>query len=110
MIPQPITKTIDLGDGRTITIETGKLAKQADGSVVLRQGETMLLATVVSAPEAKEGVDFMPLTVDYRENYAAAGKFPGGFFKREARPSEYEILISRLIDRAMRPMFPDNYH
>lgn len=110
MIPTPITKTIDLGDGRLITIETGKLAKQADGSVVLRQGETMLLATVVSAKEAKEGVDFMPLTVDYRENYAAAGKFPGGFFKREARPSEYEILVSRLIDRAMRPMFPDNYH
>ncbi len=99
-----------MGDGRTITIETGKLAKQADGSVVVKQGETMLLATVVSAKEAKEGIDFMPLTVDYRENYAAAGKFPGGFFKREARPSEYEILISRLIDRAMRPMFPDNYH
>jgi polyribonucleotide nucleotidyltransferase len=99
-----------MGDGRTIIIETGKLAKQADGSVIVRQGETMLLATVVSAKEAKEGVDFMPLTVDYRENYAAAGKFPGGFFKREARPSEYEILISRLIDRAMRPMFPDNYH
>lgn len=99
-----------MGNGRVITIETGKLAKQADGSVVVRQGETMLLATVVSAKEAKEGVDFMPLTVDYRENYAAAGKFPGGFFKREARPSEYEILISRLIDRAMRPMFPDNYH
>lgn len=110
MIPTPITKTIDLGDGRIITIETGKLAKQADGSVVLRHGETMLLATVVSAKEPKAGVDFMPLTVDYRENYAAAGKFPGGFFKREARPSEYEILISRLIDRAMRPMFPDNYH
>ncbi len=110
MIPNPISKSIDLGEGRIITLETGKLAKQADGSVVLRHGETMLLATVVSAKEAKEGVDFMPLTVDYRENYAAAGKFPGGFFKREARPSEYEILISRLIDRAMRPMFPDNYH
>ena len=110
MKPNPITVTIPLGHDRTITIETGKLAKQADGSVVLKCGGTMLLATVVSNKEAKEGVDFMPLTVDYRENYAAAGRFPGGFLKREARPSEYEILISRLIDRAMRPMFPDNYH
>ncbi len=110
MKPNPITKTIDLGNGKTISIESGKLAKQADGSVVVRCGETMLLATVVSAKEAKAGVDFMPLTVDYRENYASAGRLPGGFLKREARPSEYEILISRLIDRAMRPMFPDNYH
>ncbi len=110
MVPNQITKSIDMGDGKTITVETGKLAKQANGSVVVRHGETMLLATVVSAKEAKEGIDFMPLTVDYRENYAAAGRFPGGFLKREARPSEYEILISRLIDRAMRPMFPDNYH
>ncbi|MEZ5013315.1 MAG: polyribonucleotide nucleotidyltransferase [Chitinophagales bacterium] len=108
--PEPIVQTIDMGNGRTISIETGKLAKQADGSVVVKDGETMLLATVVSNKEAKEGVDFMPLTVDYRENYASAGRFPGGFLKREARPSEYEILISRLIDRALRPMFPDDYH
>ncbi|MFN0274795.1 MAG: polyribonucleotide nucleotidyltransferase, partial [Chitinophagales bacterium] len=105
-----VTKTFDFGDGRTITIETGKLAKQADGSAVVRMGNTMLLATVVSAKEAKDEIDFMPLTVDYRENYASAGRFPGGFLKREARPSEYEILISRLIDRALRPLFPDNYH
>jgi polyribonucleotide nucleotidyltransferase len=103
-------KTFDIGDGRIVEIETGKLAKQADGSVVVKMGQTMLLATVVSAQEAKPGVDFMPLTVDYQEKYAAAGKFPGGFFKREARPSEYEILISRLIDRALRPLFPDDYH
>ncbi len=105
-----ITKTITMADGTEISIETGKLAKQADGSVVVRQGDTMLLATVVSNKDAKEGVDFMPLSVDYREMYASTGKFPGGFFKREARPSEYEILISRLIDRALRPLFPDNYH
>lgn len=110
MKPNPITIEVPLGKGKSVTIETGKLAKQADGSVVLRCGETMLLATIVSAKEAKDGVDFMPLTVDYRENYAAAGRYPGGFLKREARPSEYEILISRLIDRAMRPMFPDDYH
>lgn len=105
-----ITKSIDLGDGRTIDIETGKLAKQADGSVVVRMGDTMLLGTVVANPNAKDDVDFMPLTVDYREKYAAAGKFPGGFFKREARPSETEILVSRLIDRALRPLFPDDFH
>jgi len=99
-----------LPDGREISIETGKLAKQADGSIVLRLGDTMLLATAVSAKEAKDGVDFMPLTVDYREKYAAAGKFPGGFFKREARPSEYEILTMRLVDRALRPLFPEDYH
>lgn len=110
MKPNPITIDVPLGKGRTVSIETGKLAKQADGSVVVRCGGTMLLATVVSAKEAKEGIDFMPLTVDYRENYAAAGRYPGGFLKREARPSEYEILVSRLIDRAMRPMFPDDYH
>jgi len=99
------------GDGnRTITIETGKLAKQADGSVVVRCGDTMLLATAVSSKDAKEGTDYMPLSVDYQEKYASAGRFPGGFFKREARPSEYEILISRLIDRALRPLFPDDYH
>ena len=110
MKPLAITKRINLGNGKDITLETGQLAKQADGSVVVRQGDTMLLATVVSAPEAKDGVDFMPLTVDYREKYAAAGKFPGGFFKREARPSEYEILVMRLVDRALRPLFPDDYH
>ena len=96
--------------GKEISIETGKLAKQADGSVVVRMGDTMLLATVVAAPEAKEGVDFLPLTVDYREKYSAAGRFPGGFFRREARPSENEILIMRLVDRALRPLFPDDYH
>jgi len=104
------TKTIDLGDGKPITLETGKLAKQADGSVMLRTGDTMLLATVVSNKEAKEGVDFLPLTVDYREKYASAGRFPGGFFKREARPSTDEILTMRLVDRALRPLFPDDYH
>ncbi|MCE2682875.1 MAG: polyribonucleotide nucleotidyltransferase [Cryomorphaceae bacterium] len=96
--------------GKEISVETGKLAKQADGSVVVRMGDTMLLATVVAAPEAKEGVDFLPLTVDYREKYSAAGRFPGGFFRREARPSESEILIMRLVDRALRPLFPDDYH
>jgi len=105
-----IIKTIDLGDGRTISIETGKLAKQADGSVVIRMGHTMLLATVVSAKEAKEDMDFMPLSVDYKEKYASLGRFPGGFMKREARPTDYEILISRLVDRALRPLFPDDYH
>lgn len=105
-----IKKLFDFGDGRIIELETGRLAKQADGAVVLKMGSTMLLATVVSAQDAREGVDFLPLTVDYQEKYAAAGKFPGGFFKREARPSEYEILISRLIDRALRPLFPDDYH
>ncbi|HZH70951.1 MAG TPA: polyribonucleotide nucleotidyltransferase [Mariniphaga sp.] len=104
------TKTIDLTDGRSITIETGKLAKQADGSVVVRMGETMLLATVVSAKEANEDVDFMPLSVDYREKFSAAGRFPGGFLKREGRPSDDEILIARLVDRALRPLFPDDYH
>jgi len=96
--------------GKEISVETGKLAKQADGSVVVRMGDTMLLATVVAAPDAKEGVDFLPLTVDYREKYAAAGRFPGGFFRREARPSETEILVMRLVDRALRPLFPDDYH
>ena len=105
------TKTIDFGDGRDpITIETGKLAKQAHGSVVVRQGDTMLLATVVAAENAKEGIDFLPLTVEYREKYAATGRFPGGFFKREARPYDDEILTARLIDRALRPMFPDDFH
>ena len=105
-----ITQSFDLPDGRTITIETGKLAKQADGSVVIKIGNTMLLATVVSAQEAREDVDFMPLSVDYKEKYASTGKFPGGFFKREGRVTEYEILISRLVDRALRPLFPEDYH
>ena len=105
-----ITHSFDLGDGRMITLETGKLAKQADGSVVVKMGDTMLLATVVSAKDAKPGVDFLPLSVDYQEKFAAAGRFPGGFFKREAKLSDYEVLISRLVDRALRPLFPDDYH
>ncbi|MCK9156042.1 MAG: polyribonucleotide nucleotidyltransferase [Paludibacteraceae bacterium] len=105
-----ITKTIELSDGRTITIETGKLAKQADGAVVVRMGNTMLLATVCSAKDAVPGTDFMPLTVEYKEKYGAFGRFPGGFTKREGRSSDYEILISRLVDRALRPLFPDDYH
>lgn len=105
-----ITKKFDLGDGREVTIETGKLAKQADGSVVVRMGDTMLLATVCCKKEAAENVDFMPLQVEYQEKYAALGRFPGGFFKRESRPSEYEILIARLVDRALRPLFPADFH
>ncbi len=110
MMYKATRKVISLGDDREIIIETGKLAKQADGSVVVQQGDTMLLATVVAAKEAKEDCDFMPLQVDYKEKYAAAGRFPGGFLKREARPSDSEILVSRLIDRALRPLFPSNYH
>lgn len=102
--------TIDLGGGREIEISTGKLAKQADGSVVVKQGNTMLLATVVSAQEAKPGVDFLPLSVDYQEKYAATGRIPGGFLRREARLSDYEVLICRLVDRALRPLFPEDYH
>lgn len=105
-----ITKTVSLPDGRTITIETGKLAKQADGAVTLRMGNTVLLATVCAAKDAVPGTDFMPLQCDYRERYSAAGRFPGGFTKREGRPSDYEILTSRLVDRALRPLFPSNYH
>jgi polyribonucleotide nucleotidyltransferase len=105
-----IEKTIDLGNGRTITLETGRLARQADGSVLLKMGNTMLLATVVSAKDAKEDTDFMPLSVEYKEKYASLGRIPGGFLKRESRPSDYEILISRLVDRALRPLFPDDYH
>lgn len=104
------TVRFTMPNGEEVSIETGKLAKQADGSVVVKQGNTMLLATVVSNKDFKEGTDFLPLTVEYREKYAAAGKFPGGFFKREARPSDMEILIARLIDRALRPLFPDDYH
>jgi len=110
MIPKVFQEVIDLGDGRTITIETGKLAKQADGSVVVRMGDAMLLATAVSARTSNPGVDFLPLTVDYREKFAAAGRFPGGFFKREARPSDSEVLTMRLVDRVLRPLFPDDYH
>jgi polyribonucleotide nucleotidyltransferase len=110
MIPNVTKETIDLGDGRTITIETGKLAKQADGSVVVRCGDCMLLATAVSARTSNPAVDFLPLTVDYREKFAAAGRFPGGFFKREARPSDSEVLTMRLVDRVLRPLFPDDYH
>jgi len=105
-----VTKKIDLGNGKEITIETGKLAKQADGAVVVRIGDTMLLATAVSNKDAKEDMDFLPLTVDYREKFAATGRFPGGFLKREARPSDEEILTMRLIDRALRPLFPSDYH
>ncbi|MDE6366896.1 MAG: polyribonucleotide nucleotidyltransferase, partial [Muribaculaceae bacterium] len=107
---RPIKKTIALPDGREITLETGKLAKQADGAVELRMGNTMILATVVSAKEAGEGVDFMPLTVEYKEKFSSNGRFPGGFLKREGRASDYEILTARLIDRVLRPLFPDNYH
>jgi polyribonucleotide nucleotidyltransferase len=109
MIPKTFTQEIRFEDGRTITIETGKLAKQADGSVVVRMGDCMLLATAVSARKASP-VDFLPLTVDYREKFAAAGRFPGGFFKREARPSDNEVLTMRLVDRVLRPLFPKDYH
>lgn len=110
MIPQLFVENIDLGDGRNITIETGRLAKQADGSVVVRIGKTVILGTVVAAKKASPGIDFLPLTVDYREKFAAAGRFPGGFFKREARPSDSEVLTMRLVDRVLRPLFPSDYH
>lgn len=104
------SKTFDFGDGKQISLETGKLAKQADGSVVLRMGNTMLLATVVASQDAREGVDFLPLSVDYQEKFASVGRIPGGFLKREARLSDYEILICRIVDRAIRPLFPEDYH
>lgn len=110
MKPTVITKTCKLPDGREISIETGKLARQADGAVVLKMGNTMILATVVANHEAKEGIDFLPLSVDYQEKFAATGKIPGGFLKRESKLSDYEILISRLVDRAIRPLFPSDYH
>ena len=110
MTPTIISKTCKLPDGREITIETGKLARQADGSVVLRMGKTMILATVVSNKDGVEGADFLPLSVDYQEKFASTGKIPGGFLKREGRLSDYEILISRLVDRAIRPLFPEDYH
>ena len=102
------SKSCKLPDGREISIETGKLARQADGSVVLRMGNTMLLATVVSSQQGKEGADFLPLSVDYQEKFASTGKVPGGFLKRESKLSDYEVLISRLVDRAIRPLFPTN--
>ncbi len=110
MLYNETIKVIPLGDDREITISTGKLAKQADGAVVVKQGDTMLLATVVAAKDAKPETDFMPLSVEYKEKYAAAGRYPGGFLKREARPSDSEILVARLIDRALRPLFPSDYH
>src|SRR5690606_11503308 len=106
MIPQAIKETITLADGREITIETGKLAKQADGSVVVRMVDTVLLATVVANKEANAGVEFLPLTVDYREKFYSGGRIPGNFFRREARPSDEEILTMRLVDRVLRPLFP----
>ncbi|WP_144280842.1 polyribonucleotide nucleotidyltransferase [Chryseobacterium echinoideorum] len=109
-VPQAITEMITLADGREITIETGKLAKQADGSVVVKMGGTMLLATIVANKEANPGVDFLPLTVDYREKFYAGGKIPGNFFRREARPSDQEILTMRLVDRVLRPLFPEDFH
>lgn len=109
MLQQPIRKTFDIGDGREITIETGRLARQADGSVTVSMGKCMILATVVANKEPKEGQSFFPLTVDYQEKFASAGRIPGSFFKRESKLSDYEVLISRLIDRALRPLFPDDY-
>src|SRR5436190_12694864 len=109
MIPNPISITFDMGDGRMVTIETGKLARQADGSVTVRLGNCIILATVVANEEAKEGQSFFPLSVDYQEKFASAGRIPGSFFKREARLNDYEILTSRLIDRALRPLFPEDY-
>ncbi|HYC30597.1 MAG TPA: polyribonucleotide nucleotidyltransferase, partial [Chitinophagaceae bacterium] len=109
MLSQPINITFDIGDGRMVSIETGRLARQADGSVTVRQGNCILLATVVANREPREGQEFFPLTVDYMEKFASAGRIPGSFFKREGRLSEYEILISRLIDRALRPLFPEDY-
>ena len=108
MIPQVFREVIDLGDGRTISLETGKLAKQAHGSVVVQMGNAMLLCTVVSSYK-ESTMDFFPLTVDYREKFASAGRFPGGFFKREARPSDGEVLTMRIVDRVLRPLFPSDY-
>ncbi|HAR19232.1 MAG TPA: polyribonucleotide nucleotidyltransferase, partial [Cytophagales bacterium] len=105
-----VTKSFVLPDGRKVTLETGKLAKQADGAVVVKLGDAMLLATIVSSKDAKEGIDFLPLSVDYQEKFASAGRIPGGFLRREARLTDYEILISRLVDRALRPLFPEDYH
>jgi polyribonucleotide nucleotidyltransferase len=109
MLSQPISSSFDIGGGRIVTIETGKLARQADGAVTVRQGNCILLATVVANSEPREGQDFFPLSVDYQEKFASAGRIPGSFFKREARLNDYEILTSRLIDRALRPLFPEDY-
>ena len=110
IIMNVINKKIELPDGRVIEIETGKLAKQAAGSAVVKMGGTMLLATVTAADEVKEGTDFLPLSVDYREKYYSAGRFPGGFLKRESKPSDYEVLIARLVDRPIRPLWPEDFH
>src|SRR4051812_7162812 len=110
MLSQPINVSFDIGAGREVTIETGKLARQADGAVTVRQGNCILLATVVANREAREGQDFFPLSVDYQEKFASAGRIPGSFFKREARLNDYEILTSRLIDRSLRPLFPEDYY
>src|SRR6201996_872226 len=109
MLSQPISVTFDIGGGRMVSIETGKLARQADGAVTVRQGNCIILATVVANKEPKEGQEFFPLSVDYQEKFASAGRIPGSFFKREARLNDYEILTSRLIDRALRPLFPGDY-
>src|SRR6201996_4268271 len=109
MLSQPISVTFDIGGGRMVSIETGKLARQADGAVTVRQGNCIILATVVANKDPKEGQDFFPLSVDYQEKFASAGRIPGSFFKRETRLNDYEILTSRLIDRALRPLFPDDY-
>ena len=109
-VDTPLSVPIVLSDGREITLQTGKLAEQADGAVELRLNNTMLLATVCSAKEADEGVDFMPLTVEYKEKFSAYGRFPGGFTRREGRASDYEVLTARLVDRVLRPLFPSNYH
>src|SRR6478735_418895 len=109
MLSQPISVTFDIGGGREVSIETGRLARQADGAVTVRQGNCIILATVVANKEPKEGQSFFPLVVDYNEKFASAGRIPGSFFKREGRLSDYEVLISRLIDRALRPLFPEDY-
>src|SRR6201981_4015280 len=109
MLSQPIQSSCKLPDGQEVFIETGRLARQADGAVTVRQGNCILLATVVANKEPKEGQDFFPLSVDYMEKFAAAGRIPGSFFKREGRLSDYEVLISRLVDRALRPLFPEDY-
>src|SRR4051812_22276636 len=109
MLQQTIRKSFDLGDGRMVSIETGRLARQADGSVTVTMGNSILLATVVASTEPKEGQSFFPLSVDYQEKFASAGRIPGSFFKREGRLNDYEVLISRLIDRALRPLFPEDY-
>ena len=108
--PTPIREEIRLPDGRVITLETGRMARQADGSVLVSCGGTALLATVVSDPNARPGVDFMPLTVEYKEKFASSGRVPGGFLKREMRPADREILVARLVDRVLRPLFPEDYH